>query len=190
MQGIRMSNQKTRIRKIKHIILVPHNPTWSNLFEVDARRLAAIYGSEVISIHHAGSTAIQGIKAKPILDFLIIVRDIHKIDAYDAKMVSIGYEAIGENGIPGRRFFTKTVGETRVHNVHIFEIGHVEIERMLNFRDYLRAHPQEAQSYSQLKETLAQKFSKDIDSYTEGKSGFINDIIQKAKEWRENLEQP
>ncbi len=151
--------------------------------------MAAIYGPEVISIHHAGSTAIQGIKAKPILDFLIIVRDISHIDAYDEKMIAFGYEAIGENGIPGRRFFTKTVGETRVHNVHIFEIGHPEIERMLNFRDYLRAHPDEAQAYSQLKETLARKFPKDIDSYTEGKSDFINEIIRKAKEWREKLGQ-
>ncbi len=185
-----MSDQKTRIRKIKHIILVPHDPIWPVLFDEEAGRLAEIYRPEMISIHHAGSTAIQGIKAKPILDFLIIVRAINRIDAYDDKMIALGYEAIGENGIPGRRFFTKTVAETRVHNVHIFEIGHPEIERMLNFRDYLRAHSDQAQAYSQLKETLAQKFPKDIDRYTEGKGDFINQIIQKAIEWRAKLGQP
>ena len=184
-----MADRKTSLRKIKRIVLVPHDPTWSGLFQAEAERLAAVYGPQVISIHHAGSTAIQGIKAKPILDFLIIVRDIGKIDDFDDQMIAIGYEAIGENGIPGRRFFTKTVvGGTRVHNVHIFEIGHPEIERMLNFRDYLRAHPEEAQAYSQLKETLAQQYPCDIDRYTEGKSDFINHMIQKAKVWREQLE--
>jgi len=175
-----MSDQKTRIRKIKHIILVPHDPTWAVLFEEEARRLAEIYDPELITIHHAGSTAIPGIKAKPILDFLVIVNDINRIDAYDDRMIASGYEAIGENGIPGRRFFTKTVGKTRIHNVHIFEIGHPEIERMLNFRDYLRTHEEDAQAYSLLKEGLAQKYANDIDRYTEGKSDFVNDIIRKA----------
>jgi GrpB-like predicted nucleotidyltransferase (UPF0157 family) len=179
-----MTDKKTSIRKIKQIVLVPHDPHWSSLFQDEARQLAAIFGLEVISIHHAGSTAIQGIKAKPILDFLIIVRAIHQIDQYDEKMIELGYEAIGENGIPGRRFFTRTVGDTRIHNVHIFEIGHPEIERMLDFRDYMRTHPKEAQAYSRLKESLAKQYPGDIDSYTEGKSEFINAMIRKAWVWR------
>ncbi len=179
-----MGEKKTRLRKIKHIVLVQHDPAWFHLFEEEASRLGAIFGPEVISIHHAGSTAIQGIKAKPILDFLIMVHDIDRIDQYDGKMVDYGYEAIGENGIEGRRFFTRTVGDTRVYNIHVFEIGHPEIERMLNFRDYLRAHLEEAQAYSRLKEALAKKYPGDIDSYTEGKSEFINEMIRKAREWR------
>jgi GrpB-like predicted nucleotidyltransferase (UPF0157 family) len=182
-----MANRKTRLRKIKHIVLVPHDPSWSELFQAEAGRLIKVYGPEVISIHHAGSTAIQGIKAKPILDFLLIVHDIGNIDAYDEKMIACGYEAIGENGIPGRRFFTKTVSGKRIHNVHIFEIGHPEIERMLSFRDYLRANPEEALAYTQLKETLAKKYPRSIDQYTEGKSEFINEMIRKAKEWREKV---
>jgi GrpB-like predicted nucleotidyltransferase (UPF0157 family) len=178
---------KTRLRKIKHIILVPYDPTWRRLFEEEAAHLAEVFGPEVISVHHAGSTAIQGIKAKPVIDFLVIVQDIDRIDQYDEKMIALGYDANGETGIPGRRFFSKIAGGQRIYNVHVFGIGHPEIERMLDFRDYLRAHPEEAQAYSHLKEELASQYPKNIDRYTAGKSDFINEIVRKAKAWRAQI---
>jgi GrpB-like predicted nucleotidyltransferase (UPF0157 family) len=179
-----MGSKKTNLRKMKNIVLVPHNDVWRQIYEHEARRLAQVFGPEMVSIHHAGSTSIQGIMAKPVVDFLIIVRNINKIDEYDEKMIETGYEANGETGIPGRRFFSKIVGDVRVYNVHVFEIGHPEIERMLDFRDYLRAHPEEALAYSRLKEELANQYPKDIDRYTAGKSNFINDIVRRARAWR------
>ncbi|HEX7976470.1 MAG TPA: GrpB family protein [Anaerolineales bacterium] len=183
--GAPMVEKKVEIRKIKHVRVVPHDPTWVESYRKEAHKLATILGSEVTGIYHAGSTSIRGIKAKPVVDILVAVRDIQKIDGYDTRMTEAGYEAIGELGISGRRFFTKTQDDTRTHNIHIFQYDHPEVEQMLNFRDYLRTFSAEAQRYSRLKEELSAVFPEDIDAYTAGKSSFIREVIRKAKQWRQ-----
>ncbi len=171
---------------VKKVKVVPHNPNWPNLFRAEADRIAAVLGQEVIAIHHIGSTAIPGIKAKPVLDFLIEVRDIDQIDDFNAEMIKLGYQPRGEYGIPGRRYFSKKTSSTSTHHLHTFQSGNPEVERHLNFRDYMRAHPEDAQTYSRLKEELARKFPEDIEGYIEGKGGFIKEIDKKAKIWQDN----
>ncbi len=170
-------------RKVK---VVAHDPNWSKLFKAEADEIAAILGPEAIAIHHIGSTAIPNISAKPIIDILVEVHDIEKIDDFDGEMIKLGYQPKGEFGIPGRRFFIKGDDSTRTHHVHIFQTGDPEVERHLDFRDYMIAHPQEAQAYNRLKEELVEKFPEDIESYMEGKDGFIKEIDRRAKAWRES----
>jgi GrpB-like predicted nucleotidyltransferase (UPF0157 family) len=170
-------------RKIK---VVPHDPNWSNLFKAEADELTAIFGQEVAAIHHIGSTAIPNIRAKPIIDILVKVHDIEKIDEFNEAIMELGYQPKGEFGIPGRRFFIKGDDATRTHHVHMFQAGGPEVERYLNFRDYMMAHPEEAQAYSRLKEELVREFPEDIEGYMEGKDGFIKEIDRKAKAWRAN----
>jgi len=113
------------------------------------------------------------------------MRDIEKMDDFNDAMIGLGYEPMGEHGISGRRFFRKPDEFTRTHHVHVFGTGHTDIERHIKFRDYLIAHPEEAQAYGRLKEDLARKFPEDIDSYSDGKSEFIREIDAKAKAWAE-----
>ena len=169
-------------RKVK---VVPHDSNWSKLLKAEADEIAAILGQEVIAIHHIGSTAIPNISAKPIIDILVEVHNIEEIDDFNDEIMKLGYQPKGEFGIPGRRFYIKGDDATRTHHIHTFQTGHPRIERYLNFRDYMIAHPQEAQAYSRLKEELAQKFPEDIENYMEGKDGFIKEIDRKAKAWRE-----
>jgi GrpB-like predicted nucleotidyltransferase (UPF0157 family) len=67
-------------------------------------------------------------------------------------------------------------------------MGSPEVERHLNFRDYLIAHPEEAKNYSRLKRELAQIFPEDIESYTDGKQAFIGKIDTRAKAWRSSMQ--
>jgi GrpB-like predicted nucleotidyltransferase (UPF0157 family) len=99
-------------------------------------------------------------------------------------MIKQGYEVRGEYGVPGRKFFTKDNGDVRTYNVLTFQVGHPDIERLLNLRDYLIAHTEEAQAYSQLKEELAHRFPEDMQGYVDGKGPFIQEIYRKAKLWR------
>jgi GrpB-like predicted nucleotidyltransferase (UPF0157 family) len=170
----------------RQIKVVPYHPNWSELFEAEADELTAILGQEVVAIHHIGSTAIPGISAKPIIDMLVEVHDIEKIDDFNEEMIQLGYQPKGEFGIPGRRFFIKGGDATRTHHVHVFQTGNPEVERYLDFRDYMTAHPEEAQAYGRLKAQLAQKFPEDIDSYMEGKDRFIKEIDRKAQAWRKS----
>lgn len=169
----------------RKIEVVPHHPQWFELFQMEAEKIAAVFGPEIIAIEHIGSTAIPGIKAKPIIDILVEVRDIEIVEAFNDKMIRLGYEPRGEFGIPGRRYFSKGSDTRRTHHVHIFQTGNPETERHLNFRDYLSAHPEDAQAYSRLKETLTQKFPEAPDNYTDAKSEFIREIDRKAKVWKE-----
>jgi len=145
-----------------------------------------VLGQEVMAIHHVGSTAIPNISAKPIIDILVEVHDIGKIDEFNGEMIKLGYQPKGEFGISGRRFFIKGDDSTRTHHVHIFQTGDPKVERHLNFRDYMIAHPKAAQAYSRLKEKLAQKFPKDIEGYIEGKDGFIKEMDKRAAVWKKS----
>jgi GrpB-like predicted nucleotidyltransferase (UPF0157 family) len=167
----------------RDITVVPHDPQWSERFEEEVEALTAIFGEEIVEAYHVGSTAIPGIVAKPIIDVLLEVRDIDRIDEFNQEMRGRGYVPKGEFGIAGRRFFIKGSEVHRTHHIHVFEQGHPDVDRHLGFRDYLRAHPAEAQAYGRLKTELAQRFPHDGDSYTESKSDFIKEIERKAEAW-------
>ena len=164
--------------------IVDYNPAWPALFMEEAEKIRQVLGRELVAIYHMGSTSVPGIKAKPIIDILVEVQDIQKIDRLNEELATLGYEAKGEYGIPGRRFFIKNQGEFRTHHLHAFQSGHPEIERVLTFRDYLCAHPVEARAYGQLKEALAQQYPRDRESYTEGKTDFIRELDRKARDWK------
>ncbi len=168
----------------RQIIVAPPNPMWPNLFSAEAENLAAIFGSEMVAIHHIGSTAIPHIYAKPIIDILVAVQTIERIDNFNPTMRQAGYIPKGEAGVPGRRFFIKGTEDLRTHHVHIYQQGHLDIARHLNFRDYLIAHPDQAKAYSDLKQSLSQQFAWDIDSYMAGKDGLIKELERQAKAWK------
>ncbi|WP_262174692.1 GrpB family protein [Saccharococcus sp. Marseille-Q5394] len=154
---------------MRKVEVMPFSERWSLEFEKEAAVLQEILGTEIIEIHHIGSTSVRGLSAKPIIDIMPVVKDISRIDQYNGMMAGIGYEAKGENGIAGRRYFQKG-GDERTHHIHIYEDGSQEIFRHLAFRDFLRAHPEKAKAYGNLKEKLAQQFLYDIESYINGKA--------------------
>ena len=150
------------------------------MFAEETARLAGILATEIVACHHICSTAIPDILAKPIVDILLAVEDIQKIDSYNDQLIRLGYLPRGEYGIPGRRYFIKEINGVRTYHVHTFQAGNPEIARHVNFRDYLIANPAEAEAYSRLKAELAQKYPQDTISYTEGKTAFIRSIDEKA----------
>jgi GrpB-like predicted nucleotidyltransferase (UPF0157 family) len=122
--------------------------------------------------------------AKPIIDMLAEVQDITMADDQTPVLEQLGYQAMGEFGIPGRRYFRKhnAVG-VRTHHLHMFQTASDEIVRHLRFRDYMIAHPEAAQAYSQLKQHLAAAYPTDIDAYMDGKDAFIKQMDMKAQQW-------
>lgn len=155
---------------------------WKLMFKEEARKLKSIFENEILHIHHIGSTSVPELKAKPIIDILPVVRDIHIVDSFTDEMKYIGYESKGENGITGRRYFQKG-GDNRTHHVHIYQFGSYEIKRHLAFRDYLLVHPEVKDSYGQLKVKLAEKFPYNVESYICGKELLVEEIEVKALEW-------
>lgn len=172
-----------RVRKVE---VCSYNEMWSFMFAEEAEKLKAILGQEMAGIHHIGSTSVPGLTAKPIIDIMPVVKDIHRVDPFNEVMKKIGYEPKGENGIPGRRYFQKG-GDNRTHHVHIYQVGSDEIERHLAFRDYLREHPDVVKSYGDLKMKLAGQFPYDIESYINGKDQPVREIEAEALKWKMDI---
>lgn len=107
---------------MRKVEVVAFSGEWEKKFVEEDILLQKIFGVEIQIIHHIGSTSVNGLSAKPIIDMMPVVRDINKIDTYNNAMIAIGYEPKGENGLPGRRYFQKG-GDKRTHHIHIYEMG-------------------------------------------------------------------
>lgn len=164
---------------MRKVEVLPYDGQWKSRFSEEAEAIRKILGDQCLDIHHIGSTAIEGLAAKPIIDLMPAVRDINEMNKLNQQFEALGYEVKGENGIPGRRYFQKG-GDIHTHHVHIYETGNPEICRHLAFRNYLRGHPMEAAGYGRLKLQLAAAFPWDIEQYIAGKEATVTSIEKRA----------
>lgn len=168
------------------IVLAEADPGWSEAFTVETERIRPAFGALLIALHHIGSTAVPGLRAKPVIDLLAVVSNVHALDAQAARFQALGYEVMGEFGLPGRRYFRRDDPHgVRTHQVHAYaQQSSSEIERHLNFRDYIREHPETARAYANLKQRLAADCHGDVRCYSDGKAAFIREIEQRAALWK------
>ena len=165
--------------------VVPYDPAWPHAFENEASRIAEVLRNIAVAVHHIGSTAIPGIPAKPIIDILVEITDLPSLDTGSVAMVALGYESMGEFGIPRRRYFRKNNAEgVRTHQIHAFEAGSDGAHRHLAFRDYMIAHDSAANAYGELKRSLALQHPDSIEAYMNGKDAFVKQHEALALAWR------
>lgn len=170
-----------------HVLVVPPDPNWPLAFADEARRIRAALRALDVEIEHIGSTAIVGIFAKPVIDMLLSVERIELLDVHVGTMQAIGYEAKGEFGIPGRRYFRKdSASGIRTHQVHAFKRGSDGERRHLAFRDYMNANAEAAREYSELKQMLATEMALDSERYINGKNAFIKQHETLALHWADS----
>lgn len=168
----------------QQVVVVPHDSGWLSAFAHARDEVAGVLGGNLVVLHHIGSTSVPGIYAKPIIDMMAEVKDLADVDACDAQMESLGYVVRGELGIPGRRFFFRNdASGKRTHQIHAFLSGSPHVGCHLAFRDYLRAHPEVAAGYSELKRRVAAANPDDIEAYMDGTDEFIKDVEAQAVAW-------
>lgn len=166
------------------IRVLDHDPVWRTKYELEAERVTFAAADAFVRIHHIGSTAVPSTKAKPIIDILLEVIAVAALDERAPAMRALGYEVMGEFGIPGRRYFRlDDANGTRTHQVHAFNAGSINVVRHLAFRDYLRAHPGAAYQYGELKARLALAYPNDMAAYMAGKDAFVKEHEARAMEW-------
>ena len=172
-------------REIIAVELADPDPAWAARAKDEAHWLAAALGETLITVHHIGSTAIPGIKAKPIVDLMPIVRSLSELDGKRGVVEALGYQWRGEFGLPGRRYCPMNDQATgkRVVQAHFYEEGCPEIERHLNFRDYMRAHPDQAKAYEAEKIRAASVRSDDSLAYNDEKNDWIAAADIRAAAW-------
>ena len=162
--------------RTKYVVVLPYNENWKQDFIDIKTELSQTLGELAISIEHVGSTSVEGLAAKPIIDIDVVVTKERINDAILA-LKSIGYIHEGNLGIPGREAFTYEGKEhLQQHHLYVCPEDSLELKRHLAFRDYLRTHPEAANEYSIIKMEAASLYPEDIDKYIEHKAPVIEDI--------------
>lgn len=166
---------------ITSVRVVPWDPRWPEQFEAEREELLPLFGDAAAAIHHVGSTSVPGLAAKPVLDVLVETPRLRLVDAITPSLEARGYEARGEYGIPGRRYFSRAPGVGLKVHLHVFVVGHPYAASHLLFRDFLRSHPSDAAQYGELKTRLASEHSDDPASYQRAKAHLLEALLEKAR---------
>lgn len=163
----------------EEIVVVEYDLDWPHQFDLEAARVSAALGDLLLKIEHVGSTSVSGLAGKPIIDLMVGVRSLSVGEAAVPQLEAAGYRYKGEYGLPGRLFFEK--GSPRTHHLHIVIPDGEFWQNLILFRNYLRAHPEEAARYAALKRNLATRHRHSRAQYTSGKSKYILSVLEKAR---------
>jgi GrpB-like predicted nucleotidyltransferase (UPF0157 family) len=155
------------------IRIVAYDPEWPARFEEERAALSEAIGGWVTGgIHHVGSTAVPGLDAKPIVDILIGVEDLESSRGCFDSLGELGY-LYAPYRVEEMHWLCKPHPSRRTHHLHLVPAGSARFRDELAFRDRLRADPQLAARYAELKRRLAIRFEDDREAYTEAKGDFI-----------------
>jgi GrpB-like predicted nucleotidyltransferase (UPF0157 family) len=158
--------------------IVEYDAAWPLRFRALAGRARAALGDLALAVEHVGSTSVPALAAKPVIDPDVIVRP-EDVERAIERLAGIGYVHRGELGIPGRHAFRPPPGEAK-HHLYLCVAGSDGLRDHLLFRDHLRAHPDVAREYTDLKRRLAEAHGADRDGYQEAKRAFIDAVTRRA----------
>ena len=165
--------------RTKKVIVLPYDASWKTAFEDIRRELEAALGDLAVGIEHVGSTSVEGLSAKPIIDIDVVIRDYSVFDAVVRKLASVGYVHEGDLGIKDREAFKYThKPHLQKHHLYVCPQDSAELRRHITFRDFLRSNPDAVQEYSAVKETAARLYPEDIDGYIAYKSPCIERLYR------------
>ena len=160
------------------VTLVEYDAEWPRLYEREERRIRGVLGDAVVAIEHTGSTSVPGLAAKPIIDIVLVVPDSSDEGAYVPRLEAAGYRlTIREPDWYEHRVLKRP--DTNV-NLHVFSDGCEELDRMVRFREHLRANDGDRELYARTKRELAQREWKYVQNYADAKSDVIREIMQRA----------
>jgi len=162
----------------RNVRLEPWTKSWAEKFEVEKERWRQMLGPVCLSVDHIGSTAVKAMMAKPIVDVMVVVTSLAELDAMMPEIQRLGYQAKGEHGVPGRRYFQRDEHGERAYHIHAYCQGNPGITGHLRFRDILRTDRSIAHAYERLKIELAARFPADKPAYTQGKNAFIKHVLE------------
>ena len=165
----------------KRVEVVPYDKAWPAAFEAIKGEIENAVGDLIVAIEHVGSTSVEGLAAKPIIDMDVIIADYSVFDAVADRLNTIGYIHEGDLGIQGREAFRYADKPLLMqHHLYVCPQGSKELFRHITFRDFLRSHPEAAKRYSAVKEQAAQLFPSEIDKYMEYKSACIEEMYKQC----------
>lgn len=166
--------------KTLHVVVEKWNPKWKEEFYKIVDSLGNDIVQNSISIEHVGSTSVEGLSAKPIIDLDVVI-DNDKFPLIKELLEDKGYEYEGNLGIKDREAFSYiNKNELMAHHLYVCPQDSEELLRHITFRDYLRTNPDLVAEYSKVKEEAAALYPDDINKYMAFKSGFIEKVYKQC----------
>jgi GrpB-like predicted nucleotidyltransferase (UPF0157 family) len=170
--------------------IVDYDPAWPELAAAEMARVEVALGAQVARIDHVGSTAVPGMAAKPIVDLQVSVAEISPPEPYARPLEGLGYLFAPDPDSPDFHFFGKPVERPRTFHLHVCAAGSEDEFRHLALRDYLRAHPEEAAQYGEVKRGLVALRPGDRLAYIEGKADYVAALEERAVMFARGREKP
>ncbi len=162
--------------------LADHDPRWSERFAAERERLMRVLPDVFVDIAHIGSTPIEGLKAKPVIDLLAGVRTLDVVFRLAGPLCANGYTSSDafNRTMTDRQFFMRHAHGERTHHLHLVVHGSEAWIDRIAFNHLLRDDADLRQRYEALKRALAEDHAGDREAYTEGKSAFIRAAIGRS----------
>ena len=165
-------------RQYLDIVVADYDPEWPEWFEGAAERIRAALGETALEIHHVGSTSVPGLMAKPLIDINLVVADTTDEEAYVPQLEAAGYVLrVREPDWFEHRMLR---GFEPPVNLHVFPPDCSEVERMLVFRDWLRANDADRELYARTKRELGAQEWKYVQNYADAKTAVVEEILKRA----------
>lgn len=181
MQRVQSPELPPRVRALRS-----YDPAWPSLFAVEERRLRAALGNAVARVEHFGSTSIPAevLSSKSVIDLLVALREPSRAPEAHAVLAALGYTCYGNGPCDPETVWWWRIEEEVAFVAHLCENANPWIDTVVNYRDYMRAHPEECVRYEEVKRCLAAEPDRSLFEYSLGKLRLFYEISGKADAWK------
>ncbi len=165
------------MQKKEVVRLLSYNPEWADVGKSIIDELLSVFGSAAVEARHIGSTAVETLKSRPIIDIAVAVRNLTDIAPYIEKLEKMDYFHRPETDTDNQIFLSTVKNK---YNVYVHIVIHMKTlwNSYTSFCDCLKKDADIRQKYEQLKTILAQRHPYDRRAYTAGKSEFVRRILR------------
>ncbi len=161
-------------------VLVPYDPAWRDGFNAEREVLRSVLAPWLTAdVEHIGSTAIPGMAAKPVIDMIAGVTDLHEARGAFEALEAVDYQYRPHR--PEAHLFDKPSHagwEAHTHHLHLTELGSALWQERLAFRDALREEPALVAEYNAWKGRHAAKATGAVAPYSETKWPFVARVLE------------
>lgn len=176
---------------VTRIVLADPTDDWARQYAVEDALVREALGDALCELHHAGSTSVPGLAAKPVIDIVLAVPDATDEGAYVPALEGAGYvlhhrephwheHRLLKKGLP--HFAPERATDVPAVNLHVFPDGCEEVRRMVAFRDHLRTHADDRRLYEDTKRALATRSWERVQDYADAKSDVVAEIMGRSSQ--------
>ncbi len=158
------------------VLVVPYNPEWKHWFKEICAPIWEKIGDHVVDIVHVGSTSIEGMSAKPIIDIDAVVENWDNFPEILNLLDELGYKHLGNLGIKEREAFKTSLDPKYSHNFYVCHKDSIAYRNHILLKKHLIENPDAFKRYNDLKIGLAET-ADSIDSYWRSKTLLILEFL-------------